>query len=113
MTTKSEVSRLLARKASITKESAESLVDDVLFVMRTILIERGRLNLTGFGTFTAKLKAERPGRNPRTGEPVTVPARKRVSFKASDLFVDELNEEDLPPSGGLTQAEVFAKEDER
>jgi DNA-binding protein HU-beta len=46
--------------------------------------------LIGFGSFEVKPRAARVGRNPKTGEPITLPAGKKVSFKASKFFRDQL-----------------------
>ena len=53
-------------------------------------IKEGRFSYPGFGTFNVKQRAERQGRNPRTGQPITIPASKTVSFKAAPKFKDSL-----------------------
>ena len=51
----------------------------------------GTVTVTGFATFTAKKKAAKTGRNPRTGEPVKIPARVAVTVKAGSKLKDALN----------------------
>jgi DNA-binding protein HU-beta len=46
------------------------------------LKEEKKINLSGFGTFSVTLQAEKKGRNPRTGQEITIPATKRVKFQA-------------------------------
>lgn len=53
-------------------------------------VREGRFSYPGFGTFNVKERAERQGRNPRTGKPITIPASKTVSFKAAPKFKDNL-----------------------
>jgi len=56
------------------------------------VVKRGRkVNLSGFGSFLAKSRAARTGRNPRTGEPVSIPASRAPAFKAGKALKDALN----------------------
>ena len=50
------------------------------------------IELRGVGVFKVKQSCERKGRNPRTGEAITIPAQRRVSFKASDAVVRSLKD---------------------
>lgn len=52
--------------------------------------EAGRVFIPGFGTFQVKERAERTGRNPRTGEQITIPASKTVGFKVATGLKSEL-----------------------
>ena len=53
--------------------------------------EEGKVTITGFATFTSKHKEASTGRNPRTGETVTIPARNAVVIKAGSKLKDALN----------------------
>lgn len=55
------------------------------------LKDAGKVTLVGFGTFTAKARAAKTGRNPQTGEPVQIPARTVPGFKAGNKLKDALN----------------------
>ena len=55
------------------------------------LTEGDGVELTGLGTFLIRERAERTGRNPQTGEQITIPAFKQVVFKASKQFKDTVN----------------------
>jgi DNA-binding protein HU-beta len=50
-----------------------------------------KVQLVGFGTFEVKTREERVARNPKTGEPITVPASKHPAFSASKALKDQLN----------------------
>jgi integration host factor subunit alpha len=75
---------------------AKLLVDDVLEEMLDALARGQTLKLCKFGTFVVRMKNERPGRNPRTGAPVPVRARKVVVFKASATMKAAVNAETSP-----------------
>ena len=55
------------------------------------LKSEGKVTLTGFCTFTAKKKAAKEGRNPRTGETVKIAARKAVTFKPGTALKESVN----------------------
>jgi DNA-binding protein HU-beta len=59
------------------------VVDEVLSAIEYGIENEGEVRLVGFGTFKVKNTKARTARNPRTGETVKVPAKKKVSFKAS------------------------------
>jgi len=73
------------------REEAERLVICLLDEIASAL-ERGmRVELRGLGALSVKEKRERPGRNPRTGEALTIDARRGVRFRASGLLLARLN----------------------
>lgn len=55
------------------------------------LLEGEGVQLAGFGTFLIRERAERTGRNPQTGEEITIPASKQVTFKAAKALKDAVN----------------------
>lgn len=63
--------------------AARAAVDAVCEAIRTITADDEKVRIHGFGTFERKLRAGRTGRNPRTGEPVQIAARKALVFKAT------------------------------
>ncbi|MEO0479863.1 MAG: HU family DNA-binding protein [Planctomycetota bacterium] len=67
--------------ADCSRAHAEKCVNAVLETIGRGLTEGGTVQLVGFGTFQVKQRAERTGRNPRTKEPILIPASKTVSFK--------------------------------
>lgn len=64
-----------------TRNHAERILDAVLEGIREGLVETDEVKIAGFGTFSLRERAERQGRNPQTGEPMTIPARRVVHFK--------------------------------
>jgi len=73
----------VAGTTELTKENAKKVVNAVLEGVFSMLKQPGKLRLTNFGTFTVKQTKERQGRNPATGQPITIPAGYRMGFKAS------------------------------
>ena len=71
----------IAAKASLTKVQAKAALDATLESISQALANDDKIQLIGFGTFAVVEKPERTGRNPRTKETITIPARKVVKFK--------------------------------
>jgi len=80
----------ISEKFSLTKKLAGEVVAAVLEGITTELKVDGKIKVKGLGTFTVKEKAARTARNPKTGEPVEVPAKKAVGFKAEKALVEEI-----------------------
>ena len=76
-----------------TKKDAYNYVDQVIETMKDILETGEELKVSGFGKFEVRHKGERVGRNPRTGVEITIPERKVLRFKVSQVLKDELNGE--------------------
>ena len=55
------------------------------------LVEGQDVKISGFGNFEIRSKSGRPGRNPRTGEPVPIPPKRVVTFRASAMLKDQIN----------------------
>lgn len=72
------------------KESAEML-ETVFSIMKTTLESGEKLKISGFGNFEVKQKADRCGRNPQTGETMTIEARRILTFKPSGVLRDAIN----------------------
>jgi len=91
--TKAELIDQMAKEAKITKEKAgialNALIDGILETLKT---EDGKIQLTGFGTFLTVHKEERKGRNPGTGEEITIPAQNIVKFKPGKTLKDAVED---------------------
>ncbi len=72
------------------KESAE-MVEAVFSIMKSTLESGENLKISGFGSFIVKQKADRRGRNPQTGETLTIKARSILTFKPSTLLKQAIN----------------------
>ena len=89
--TKAELVDFIAEKADLTKADAGRALDAMVEGVTKGLKETGKVTLVGFGTFTAKKREARTGRNPQTGEAVAIAARTVPGFKAGNKLKDALN----------------------
>ncbi len=78
--TKDDLVTKMAQSAQLNKAEAARGLDALLQAIEDELVAGGKVTLTGFGTFSSKEQAARTGRNPRTGEPIQIAARKSVKF---------------------------------
>ena len=88
---KTDLVTYVAEKAELTKADASRAVEAMIAGVESGLKKEGKVTITGFATFTAKKKAAKTGRNPRTGAPVKIPARTAVTIKAGSKLKDALN----------------------
>lgn len=77
--------------APITKKQIETIVTAAFDVIQNAVAGGDKVTLVGFGTFEARDRAEREGRNPKTGENMTIPATKAVRFSAGKVFKELVN----------------------
>ena len=89
--TKAWLVDFIADKADLTKADAGRGLDAMMEGVTKGLKKEGKVTLVGFGTFTAKRREGRTGRNPQTGEPVQIAARVVPGFKAGNKLKDALN----------------------
>ena len=80
---KTELVAAVAEKAGLSNKDAAKAVAAVVDAITDTLKAGDKVALVGFGTFEAKDTEAKQGRNPKTGETITIPAGKRISFKAS------------------------------
>ncbi|WP_394514181.1 HU family DNA-binding protein [Priestia aryabhattai] len=78
---KAEFIEAVASKSELTKQDAKKAVDALFETISTTLAKGEKIQLVGFGTFEVRERAERTGRNPQTGEEMTIPATKVPGFK--------------------------------
>ncbi len=81
----------LASEYECSKAHAQELVDFVLGSITSAVQKGEEVALHGFGRFKVTERAARKGRNPQSGEPVKIPASKRVKFEAAKAFKDSVN----------------------
>jgi integration host factor subunit alpha len=97
--TKAEiVDAVYTKLGGFSKKEAADLVDLVFETMKETLGRGEKIKISGFGNFVLRDKRQRQGRNPQTGEPITITARRVLNFKASQLLKASLNGEALPTS---------------
>jgi DNA-binding protein HU-beta len=88
--TKSDLIERLAAKAEVTRPRAEELIDFLLENVTVALKQGEKVNISGFGTFTVSARKARTGRNPKTGEPIEIPASRSAKFKAGKTLKEAL-----------------------
>jgi len=86
--TKAELIVKVADEAKLTRKDAEQAVNTVLNSISVALAEGDKVSIAGFGVFEVRERAAHSGRNPRTGEPMTIAAAKVPSFKAGKALKD-------------------------
>ena len=89
--TKANLVDFIAEKADLTKADATRALEAMLEGIEKGLKKEGKVTLVGFGTFTAKKRSARTGRNPQTGAAVKIAARVVPGFKAGSKLKDALN----------------------
>ncbi|MBA4802104.1 MULTISPECIES: HU family DNA-binding protein [Euryhalocaulis] len=85
---KSELVKAVADQADLTQADAGRAVDAFVDTVTGALKKREQVAIAGFGTFVAKDRKAREGRNPRTGETVKIPAKTSGAFKAGSTLKD-------------------------
>lgn len=88
---KGELITAVAEQAGLTKAQAGDAVSAVFEAIGNALNEGDKVSLIGFGTFSVAHREERQGRNPRTGEAITIAAKSNVKFKAGKELTDSVN----------------------
>ena len=88
---KVELVEAVAEAAGLTKADATRAIDATFATITEALVKGDKVPLVGFGTFSVSKRAAREGRNPRTGETVTIAAKNAVSFKAGSALKDAVN----------------------
>ena len=81
--TKAQLAAALFDQLGLNKREAKDFVDAFFEVVAAELAQGKSVKISGFGNFEVHTKTARPGRNPQTGEPVIIAARKVVTFRAS------------------------------
>ena len=87
---KAELITTVAQAADINKADAERVITAFADTVQAVLKNGDSVTLVGFGTFAAGQRAEREGRNPATGEAITIAAAKTVKFKAGKTLKDSI-----------------------
>ena len=90
--TKKDLANHLWEVGGWTHPQDEQLLDAFFENMRAAIITDSELKLSGFGRFTVRAKSSRPGRNPKTGQPCGIKARRVVTFSASALLRAKSNQ---------------------
>jgi len=89
---KFELVAAVAIKGEMSKKNAEKVVTAVFDTIEETLAQGEKVQLVNFGTFEVKDRAERQGKNPKTQEPITIPAKKAPAFKAGKGLKDKIKQ---------------------
>jgi integration host factor subunit beta len=96
--TKADLVESIAQTTGLSKKDTNVVVNGILENISRALSDGDKVELRGFGSFKVKQRRSRRARNPRTGNPVDVPAKLIPYFKASNELKDKVNEDDSAPS---------------
>ena len=88
---KSDIVSRVAAQSSLSRAAADSLVNAVFTAIGDGLAQDEAVAIAGFGAFSIKKRPARSGRNPRTGEPITIAASAVPAFKASKALRDAVS----------------------
>ncbi len=81
--TKSQLINKITRDAGVRRAQAVRAVKSLVQAIRETINKGEKISLTGLGTFKMKARKARPGRNPKTGDTIAIPAGRKISFKPS------------------------------
>jgi DNA-binding protein HU-beta len=87
---KGELVDAVAAKANVTKKQADEVISAFLSVITEAVANGENITLVGFGSFERRERSEREGRNPKTNEPMTIPATKVPAFSPGKLFKEKV-----------------------
>jgi len=89
--TKVDIAERIQSKLGISMKESLALLESVLSIMKNTLEDGEKIKIAGFGNFEIKQKKDRIGRNPQTGDPLTIEARRIISFKPSAMLRKAVN----------------------
>jgi integration host factor subunit alpha len=90
--TKADIVEKIHEKLGCTKDDAYDMVELTLETLKDAISREGFVKISGFGNFVVKQKAARKGRNPQTGEEITITSRKILTFKASQVLKTQISQ---------------------
>ena len=88
---RSELVAKISEKSELTKKDSEKALAAFIEAVTVELAAQGKVQLVGFGTFEVRKREARTGRDPRTGNPIKIPASKAPAFKAGKALKDAVN----------------------
>jgi integration host factor subunit alpha len=91
--TKADLVSVICQQANLPQSEAYEVFKELLGIMKDTLESAEEVKIAGFGKFEVKRKSERRGRNPQTGEDITIDPRRIVTFKPSGMLKRRINPE--------------------
>jgi integration host factor subunit alpha len=92
--TKAHLAEMLFEQIGLNKRESKDMIDAFFDLISQKLVEGQDVKISGFGNFQIRTKAQRPGRNPRTGESIPIEARRVVTFHASSKLKQQIQGEE-------------------
>jgi|SaaInlStandDraft_6_1057023.scaffolds.fasta_scaffold101753_2 nucleoid DNA-binding protein len=91
--TKAEIAKQVSEsiKSDLTNDQVSEVINNLLSKISENLVENEKVQFTGFGTFNAKNVPARIGRNPQTGQPLEISAKRQVTFSAGKELKEKVN----------------------
>lgn len=89
--TKIDIIEKLYDRLGFSKKEAQDLVESVFDELKKCIVEGKKIKISGFGNFVVNKKAPRIGRNPQTGEQITISGRRVLGFKPSQVLKERIN----------------------
>lgn len=99
--TRAQLAEAVYQEVGLSRNDSAQLVDVILEEISQALIKGDMVKLSSFGSFQVRSKAQRIGRNPKTGEEVPILPRRVLVFRASHVLKDKVNR---TQRGGKTEA---------
>ena len=90
--TKADIIEAVYEQIGFSKKEAAEVVELVFETMKGTLSEGEKIKISGFGNFIVRPKRARVGRNPQTGDVITITERRVLTFKPSQVLKDALNQ---------------------
>ncbi|MEM7592109.1 MAG: HU family DNA-binding protein [Cyanobacteria bacterium P01_A01_bin.83] len=87
---KGELVDRISQKATVTKKQADAVLSAAIETIMEAVSDGDKVTLVGFGSFERRDRKEREGRNPKTGEKMSIPATKVPAFSAGKLFKEKV-----------------------
>ncbi len=88
---KEELVQEVSKKAKVTQKEAAEIINSFMETVQKAVAKGKKVTLVGFGTFEARKRAARTGRNPQTGKPIKIEAKTAPIFSAGKKFKDLVN----------------------
>ena len=92
--TKADLVEIVFEKVGLSKKEAQDIIEIIFDMIKQGFVKGESVKIPGFGTFNVRQKAARRGRNPQTGEELTIAPRKVLTFKASNQFKAMIEKQD-------------------
>ncbi|MBI05531.1 MAG: integration host factor subunit alpha [Rhodospirillaceae bacterium] len=93
--TRADLAEAVFREVGLSRNESAKLVESVLGLITDSLSQGETVKISSFGSFSVRMKGQRIGRNPKTGEEVPILPRKVLVFRASHVLKDQINGREL------------------